>query len=288
MYVFAILFVESVLGVYGHKSCNGDKWALTFDDGPSISTPNLLDILAKNNIKATFFVVGQNIAGNESILKRAFDEGHEIGIHTWSHPHLNSLSRKKIIEEVESTRAAINAVIGQNPKFFRAPFGEMNQFVFDIVSGLGYEIIYWNRDSTDAVGGQVQTVVSEWVADGGRNAISLNHDLIQEYVDQIPEMLSQLKALNLDYVKVSDCIGIGAYGESKKGTNSEVSTKPTATSTIPISTTNTDVPSSVPVTSTNTTSIDSSSAPPDTNSGTFIFRNYPMWIAIIAATVAIF
>ena len=98
------------------------SWALTFDDGPAPSTQrNVLEPLAAKKLKATFFVVGQQVADYPEILKRIHQQGHEIGIHTWSHPHLLRLSNDQIIAEIVWTAKIIKELTGVSPKLFRPP-----------------------------------------------------------------------------------------------------------------------------------------------------------------------
>ena len=95
--------------------------ALTFDDGPSYQTTLVLDKLKKYNAKATFMVVGQNIASNGSVMQRIVAEGHEIGNHSWSHQDMRYMSASQIQNEINQTNAAVRQYTGYDPKFFRAP-----------------------------------------------------------------------------------------------------------------------------------------------------------------------
>ncbi len=111
----------------------------TFDDGPSEWTPQILDLLAEHNRKATFFVVGSQIEGREGILLRADFEGHAIGNHTWSHPRLTGpdVTRGKIWGELRKTSVAIEAVTGTWPRAWRAPFYATDQRVLAVARSLG-------------------------------------------------------------------------------------------------------------------------------------------------------
>jgi peptidoglycan/xylan/chitin deacetylase (PgdA/CDA1 family) len=133
--------------IYG---CAQDhQWALTFDDGPSNYTAELLDILDKENVKATFCVMGSHVEQYPDILKRAYESGHQIASHTYSHPHLMSLSNDEIIYEVKSTEEAIEKAIGIKPHYIRPPFGEADDRVKGLLQTLGYKILLWNVDPTD-------------------------------------------------------------------------------------------------------------------------------------------
>lgn len=98
--------------------------ALTFDDGPNSKyTPMLLEGLRKRNILATFFLVGENIEGNEEILLEMQKDGHLIGNHTWDHVQLDKISREKALQEIQKTNNRIYEVTGVYPSYIRPPFG---------------------------------------------------------------------------------------------------------------------------------------------------------------------
>jgi Predicted xylanase/chitin deacetylase len=111
--------------------------ALTFDDGPSEWTPPILDLLAEHAARATFFVLGESIAGQESTLRRAAQEGHELGLHTWSHPHLADLSAAEIKREMTKTQAAIEDVTGVVAHVWRPPYFEVDERVRRALAGSG-------------------------------------------------------------------------------------------------------------------------------------------------------
>ena len=106
---------------YGTK--DKKKLVLTFDDGPDPKyTPEILDILNRENVPATFFIVGINAENNIPIVKRIFDEGHEIGNHTFTHPNIAKVSKKRATLEIEATRLLIECITGHSTIMFRAPF----------------------------------------------------------------------------------------------------------------------------------------------------------------------
>ena len=133
--------------IYG---CPKDhSWALTFDDGPSQYTDELLDILDEYDIKATFCVMGAHVEKYPEVVKRAYESGHHIASHTYSHPHLMSLTNEEIIYEMKATEKAIQDAIGIKPTYVRPPFGEADSRVKALMKSMGYKILLWNVDPTD-------------------------------------------------------------------------------------------------------------------------------------------
>jgi Polysaccharide deacetylase len=104
-------------------------WGLTYDDGPSMNTPDLLNYLTQTNLSTTFFIVGSRALQFPAILQREHLEGNQIAVHTWSHPSLTSLTNEEIIAELGWTKLIIQQVIGVTPTVMRPPYGDI-EFVF--------------------------------------------------------------------------------------------------------------------------------------------------------------
>ncbi|KAF9906680.1 chitin deacetylase [Linnemannia zychae] len=121
-------------------------WGLTFDDGPSPDSPRLYDNLAAHNQKATLFIVGSRAVSFPQTLKRAYNEGHHIAIHTWSHPSMTSLSNEQIVAELKWTEKAIFDTIGVTPIYWRPPFGDVDARVRNIATQLGLKTSIWTQD----------------------------------------------------------------------------------------------------------------------------------------------
>jgi peptidoglycan/xylan/chitin deacetylase (PgdA/CDA1 family) len=125
--------------------------ALTFDDGPGTSTPEVLDVLHRNDVPATFFVVGQNAAAEPEMLSRIVAEGHAIGDHTWSHPIPSAKAGWKastLTKEIARTRRAIIDATGREPCLFRPP-GGIIKGAGRVAHAAGLSMILWSVDTRD-------------------------------------------------------------------------------------------------------------------------------------------
>ena len=111
--------------------------ALTFDDGPSPYTPQVLAILKKYHIKATFFVVGTNAKKYPEYVKAIYDQGHVVASHSQTHPMLTKLKDDELKKEIATPSEIVNHVIGVKPKCLRYPFGASNQQVRDEIRAYG-------------------------------------------------------------------------------------------------------------------------------------------------------
>ena len=142
------MFGESVYRGPGQRR----SLALTFDDGPSESTPILLDLLGEQRVPATFFQCGMNVRRHPAVARRVLHEGHEIGNHTVDHPNLINPPRSDSFICGELTRAdqQIIAADGHTARpFFRPPYGAYNDQVRYLAAGLGYRTVYWSIDPRD-------------------------------------------------------------------------------------------------------------------------------------------
>lgn len=136
--------------VYGTLE-GGRELLLTFDDGPHLTlTPKLLDCLKEHDVKGVFFVLGERVAakGGRTIVQRAFEEGHRIGNHTYTHPDLTKLSEAGVREELKRTEDLIAEFLTDH-KLYRPPYGAHNPTVDNVAREMGYHPILWNVDSED-------------------------------------------------------------------------------------------------------------------------------------------
>jgi len=178
--------------------------ALTFDDGPDAKvTPQILAILKKYNVKATFFMVGKNASNNPKTAEQVYKEGHEIGNHTWNHPKLTNLAKASVKEEVDRTSNAIYKAIGQYPTVFRPPYGATSDQVRSVIT---MPSILWSIDTLDwkhRNADKILTYVKASVNDG---SIILMHDIHQTTADGLENVILFLQKQGYECVMVSDIL----------------------------------------------------------------------------------
>jgi len=135
--------------------------ALTFDDGPNPEwTPRLLDMLAKHDVKATFFMLGKFASVQPELVRRVAAEGHVIGDHSWSHPKLSYCRAHRIEDELKQTKDALEQIVGSPVRFFRPPHGARRPAVFRIARDLRLETVLWNAMTNDWVEPSTDKIVA--------------------------------------------------------------------------------------------------------------------------------
>jgi len=189
---------------------NSPYVAMTFDDGPSpLTTPRLLDILKQRNIKATFFMIGQNAERNPEIVKRILAEGHEIGNHSWTHPQLSKLSDERVTEEITKTQDAIKNACGYTPILLRPPYGAITSRQKEwIEKQFGLSVIMWSVDPFDWKRPGASVIEQRILAGARPGAIILSHDIHKQTVDAMPATLDALAQKGYKFVTVSQLIAM--------------------------------------------------------------------------------
>ncbi|MGI6688057.1 MAG: polysaccharide deacetylase family protein [Christensenellales bacterium] len=178
--------------------------ALTFDDGPSPTTTAILDALQKNGARATFFILGQNIAGNEPILQRAAQEGHQLCNHSWSHPHLDDLSSSAVRSQMTRTGDKITEVTGQTVTMMRPPFGAMNRLTRRVITELELPVILWKIDTLDWKTKNAAKTAQAILSGAGNGVIILCHDTVPSTAQALETALPQLVEKGYQLVTVSE------------------------------------------------------------------------------------
>ena len=189
---------------------DGPYIAMTFDDGPSATlTPKLLDLLAAHHIKATFFVIGENVAEHPEIVARAAQEGHEIANHSWSHPNFGKMSDEGVRSQLQRTDDAIKNATGKGPTLFRPPYGSITErqkrWIHD---EYGYDIILWDVDPLDWKRPGPAVVRNRILKETRPGSIVLSHDIHPGTVEAMPSTFDELEAKGFKFVTVSELLGM--------------------------------------------------------------------------------
>lgn len=149
--MYAAMWPESQ--IFGRTLIAGrdpDEFALTYDDGPNDScTERLLDVLSRHEVHATFFVIGRFARERVSLIRRIRAAGHVVGNHTWTHPMLLFRSPARVREELASTRATLEDILGEGVAYFRPPHGARRPDVLRTAREMGMTSVLWNAIGYD-------------------------------------------------------------------------------------------------------------------------------------------
>ena len=202
------LDVERLITVTGAPT-RAKLVAMTFDDGPHPTyTPALLDILKARRIRATFYVIGRNVARYPDIVKRMVDEGHEIGNHSWQHPFLSQLGSAAVLRELDRTSEAVFRAVQRMPVTMRPPYGALTKSQRAMIhKEREMPTILWSVDPEDwrRPG---SSVVADRIVGGARpGAIILSHDIHKPTVQAMPAALDGLIERGYRFATVSMILG---------------------------------------------------------------------------------
>lgn len=150
---------------------------LTFDDGPDPRyTPAILKTLRRHGTRAMFFVCGEMAVDHQDLLREMVDDGHVIGNHSWSHPLMPKLSRRRIRSQLGRTSDVVERTVGEAPRWYRAPYGAWNRASFEIGADLGMEPLGWTVDSLDWTEPGAAAIVRRVRSGAGAGVVLLSHD----------------------------------------------------------------------------------------------------------------
>ncbi|KAF8951100.1 chitin deacetylase [Entomortierella lignicola] len=222
-----------------------NSWGLTYDDGPSEDTPRLLKKLKEANVTSTFFVVGSRILEYPETLLQQVREGHHIGLHTWSHAGMTSLTNEQIVAEIKWAEKIVYDVTGLKTKYWRPPYGDVDNRVREIARQLGYVTVIWTKE-WDSNDWQIpdKTITNKQVYRNFKWALStvpqlkggvitLEHDLYTQTVNIAGNLLDMGMKGGLEPMDIASCVS-----DPHPYQNSLIETKaaadvPKAASTVP-------------------------------------------------------
>ncbi|MGG3456168.1 Peptidoglycan-N-acetylglucosamine deacetylase [compost metagenome] len=192
--------------------------ALTFDDGPDPRfTPQILDVLHRKGIKATFFVVGVRAKKFPKLMQRIHQEGHLIGNHSFSHPNFRKRSVKQFQTEILRTEKIIQNSVGYRPKLIRPPYGEIREEQVQWAKKNGYTLVNWNVDSQDWKGIDKNKVKSNVIDTAGPGSIILQHSgggvgsNLNGTIQALPEIIDTLQAQGYHFVDLAELLQTTKY-----------------------------------------------------------------------------
>ncbi|KAH8550643.1 hypothetical protein BGW37DRAFT_497831 [Umbelopsis sp. PMI_123] len=205
-------------------NCKKGYFALTYDDGPYEYTSELVDKLNAAGVKATFFVNGNNwwnIKTDSSAgaaIKKAYESGHQIASHTYSHADLDTLSASGIAKEMHDLEDALKPYIAQKkPAFMRPPYGNSNTATTKTLNNLGYTVVTWNVDSKDYETHDLQSEMKNYKNElgpvtGQNGGIALEHDVYNQTVDELTDAaIKYVKDQGYKFATVAECFDASAY-----------------------------------------------------------------------------
>ncbi|UOA10601.1 polysaccharide deacetylase family protein [Methylobacter sp. S3L5C] len=219
VYSALIIYGSSVIqaNFYAPVYCYGESLekeiVLSFDDGPNSEyTPQVLAILAEYNAKATFFVIGKNIPGNESLLQQIDAAGHSIGNHSYTHSFFVDFKRVQgFKDELNQTAESVFKVTGKRLKLFRPPYGVTTPSLAKASMLLNYSIIGWSIRSLDTTADSEQVITRRVQSQIKPGAIILFHDASDKTIQVLKQMLDFAKANGYKIVGIEQLLKIKVY-----------------------------------------------------------------------------
>jgi peptidoglycan/xylan/chitin deacetylase (PgdA/CDA1 family) len=179
--------------------------ALTFDDGPDPEvTPKVLGVLDRYNAKATFFLIGLHVKGNEAVVRSIHKNGHEIGNHTWSHSNLSELKPAQIEKEVIRAQNIITATGVPAPRLFRPPYGAIDSMVRGHIP---LTVVSWSTDPEDWRAETPEDVIDHVLDNARPGAIIDLHDIYPATAEALDPILTKL-AQKYQFVTVSELLSL--------------------------------------------------------------------------------
>ena len=204
----SLVLPASAKSGFSHGTREEKRIALSFDDGPHpVFTPKILALLEKYGITATFFMIGRNVEYYPAVARDVYERGHEIGNHTYTHPHMRRIGVDELKREVHMTEEILRKNGIPKPKLFRPPEGFRSGEQVSALETEGYETIIWSLDTHDWQGravGEIVSVVLEGVQGGD---ILLFHDYTSRQNTTITALEQLIPALledGYEFVTVSD------------------------------------------------------------------------------------
>ncbi|WP_270941595.1 polysaccharide deacetylase family protein [Romboutsia lituseburensis] len=183
------------------------KISLSFDVAwGTDNIDDILKVLEKHEVKATFFLVGSWVDDNKDLVEKIHKEGHEIGNHSNTHANTKQLSEDAVVQEIELTSDKISNIIGEKTTLFRPPFGDIDTKTLDICKSLGYQVVKWDVDSMDWKQLGPNHVIERVVKNSQPGSIVLFHANINNSATYLDSIITNLKKEDYKIVPVSEML----------------------------------------------------------------------------------
>jgi len=202
------------------NSAARDAIALTFDDGPCLTaTPDILDLLQEQAVRATFFMIGERVRRHPDLARRVLHEGHQIANHSNRHVAFRSLVPSICQREVENADRAFRSVIGVAPRFYRPPKGLIDRYVLRALSGAGYYVATWSRMPGDYFWWHTAAWIAKGLSHVRPGDIVVLHDGLglhpepdrRRTLSILREFIRGMKEQGLRFDSVADLLGLPPY-----------------------------------------------------------------------------
>lgn len=196
------------------------KISISFDAAwGNEDTQELLEILAKHNVHATFFMTGGWVADYPEDVKAIAAAGHDLGNHSETHPHMSQLSKEGILSEIQSVHTKVKELTGKDMMLFRAPYGEYNDAVIEAANSIGYHVIQWDVDSLDWKNLGMQNILDTVLSHKhlGNGSIILCHNGADYTADALDALLTGLEDAGYTLVPISELIYTENYEMDHEG-----------------------------------------------------------------------
>lgn len=177
----------------------------------------ILEVLEENEIKITFFIVGDWINNYPESAKKIYEAGHEIASHSDTHPHVNELSYEQNTSELEKSSLKIESITGTKANIYRAPYGEYNDTVIQSATDSGYYVIQWSLDTLDYEGLTGEEMWDRLDNNITSGDIILSHNGTEHTADSLDMILKKIKEKGLQVVTVSELIYMDNYSINSNG-----------------------------------------------------------------------
>lgn len=181
--------------------------AVTFDDGPTYYTEPCLNILSENGAKATFNIIGEQIADGGPVVKETAEDGHLVASHSWTHPQLTTISAQDVYKELSDTATALKKTVGEDCNYLRPPYGSIDESVWLASKGAITASFYWTHDSCDWERPGTQAIITNSTTAMAPGSVILMHDGggdRSQTMEALPQIIAAWKAAGYRFVTMEE------------------------------------------------------------------------------------